>query len=159
MSSQTPNINLTLPVGSENVSRQIINENNTKIDAAIGTLNGSVATLQSDVGSLSDSIATKADETKLNLRRNYISCATTAEIENAVSGQVALMGSTAQTSVIGITVSTTGQKLSGGIWNGLLFKGDSGYYSCLFYSYSGELRQYVYLNGSKSWYRYSPSSI
>lgn len=35
MASQTPNIGLTLPIGSENVSRQIINENNTKIDAAI----------------------------------------------------------------------------------------------------------------------------
>ena len=39
MSSQTPNINLTLPTGAENVSRQIINDNNTKIDTAIGTLN------------------------------------------------------------------------------------------------------------------------
>ena len=39
MSSQTPNINLTLPTGPENVSRQIINDNNTKIDTAIGTLN------------------------------------------------------------------------------------------------------------------------
>lgn len=36
MSSQTPNIGLTLPTGSENVSRQIINDNNTKIDTAIG---------------------------------------------------------------------------------------------------------------------------
>lgn len=35
MSSQTPNIGLTLPIGSEKVSRQIINENNTKIDAAV----------------------------------------------------------------------------------------------------------------------------
>lgn len=67
MSSQTPNINLTLPVGSENVSRQIINENNTKIDAAIGTLNGSVATLQSDVGSLSDRIATLETATYITI--------------------------------------------------------------------------------------------
>ncbi len=36
MASTTPNIGLTLPTGSENVSRQIINENNTKIDTAIG---------------------------------------------------------------------------------------------------------------------------
>lgn len=42
MSSQTPNINLTLPTGAENVSRQIINDNNTKIDTAIGTLNGNL---------------------------------------------------------------------------------------------------------------------
>lgn len=39
MSSQTPNINLTLPTGAEKVSRQIINDNNTKIDTAVGTLN------------------------------------------------------------------------------------------------------------------------
>lgn len=38
MASSTPNINLTLPVGSENVSRQIINDNNTKIDTAIGAV-------------------------------------------------------------------------------------------------------------------------
>ena len=109
--------------------------------------------------SLNDSIATKADETKLNLRRSYVSCATTAAIETAVAGQITSMDSTAQTSVVGITVSATGQKLSGGIWNGILFKGDPSYYSCLFYSYSGELRQYVYLNGAKSWYKYTPSSI
>lgn len=42
MSSQTPNINLTLPTGAENVSRQIINDNNTKIDTAIGTLNSNL---------------------------------------------------------------------------------------------------------------------
>ena len=40
MASTTPNIGLTLPTGAENVSRQIINDNNTKIDTAIGTLNG-----------------------------------------------------------------------------------------------------------------------
>lgn len=45
MSSQTPNINLTLPTGAEKVSRQIINDNNTKIDTAIGTLNGNLSSL------------------------------------------------------------------------------------------------------------------
>lgn len=38
MATQTNNIGLTLPTGSENVSRQIVNENNTKIDTAIGDL-------------------------------------------------------------------------------------------------------------------------
>lgn len=42
MSSQTPNIYLTLPTGAENVSRQIINDNNTKIDAAVGALNNKI---------------------------------------------------------------------------------------------------------------------
>ena len=36
MSSSTPNLNLTLPVGGENVSRHIINQNNEKIDSAFG---------------------------------------------------------------------------------------------------------------------------
>lgn len=39
MASTTPNIGLTLPTGTEKVSRQVINTNNTKIDTAIGTLN------------------------------------------------------------------------------------------------------------------------
>ena len=38
MSSSTPNIGLTLPTGGERVSRQIINENNTKIDTYAGEL-------------------------------------------------------------------------------------------------------------------------
>ena len=38
MASTTPNIGLTLPTGAEKVSRQIINDNNTKIDTAIGSL-------------------------------------------------------------------------------------------------------------------------
>lgn len=38
MASSTTNLGLTLPVGGENVSRQIINENNTTIDSAIGAL-------------------------------------------------------------------------------------------------------------------------
>ena len=42
MATTTPNIGLTLPTGAENVSRQIINDNNTKIDTAIGTLNSNL---------------------------------------------------------------------------------------------------------------------
>lgn len=45
MSSQTPNINLTLPVGTEKVSRTIINDNNTKIDTAVGNLSNQIASL------------------------------------------------------------------------------------------------------------------
>lgn len=120
---------------------------------------GGLNALKGEVDSLNSNIETKALQTKLNLRRSYISCATTAEIESAVATQISEMVSQAQTSVIGITVSATGQKLAGGIWNGLLFKGDGSYYSCLFYSYSGELRQYVYLSGTKNWYKYSPTAI
>ena len=35
MATQSPNLGLTLPIGSENVSRQIINDNNLIIDGTI----------------------------------------------------------------------------------------------------------------------------
>lgn len=38
MSASTPNIGLTLPVGTEKVSRAIINQNMTKIDTAFGNM-------------------------------------------------------------------------------------------------------------------------
>ena len=46
MSSQTPNLNLVLPVGTEKVSRQIINDNNTKIDTAVGANSTAIAKVQ-----------------------------------------------------------------------------------------------------------------
>ena len=45
MSSQTPNLNLVLPVGTEKVSRQIINDNNTKIDTAVGANSTAIANM------------------------------------------------------------------------------------------------------------------
>ena len=51
MASTTPNIGLTLPTGAEKVSRQIINDNNTKIDTAIGTLNSKIG-LQSGTNNI-----------------------------------------------------------------------------------------------------------
>jgi hypothetical protein len=45
MSTQTPNLNLVLPVGAENVSRQIVNDNNTKIDTFAGTTNSAITTI------------------------------------------------------------------------------------------------------------------
>ena len=57
MASSTPNINLTLPVGSEHVSRQIINDNFTKIDTAIGAV-PSGQSLQGEADALNNNIAT-----------------------------------------------------------------------------------------------------
>ena len=62
MSSQTPNLNLVLPVGTEHVSRQIINDNNTKIDTAVGANSTAIAKLNyvatlnstNDLNSISD---------------------------------------------------------------------------------------------------------
>lgn len=43
MSSVTPNIGLILPDGSENVSRQVINDNMSKVDAEVGMERGNIA--------------------------------------------------------------------------------------------------------------------
>ena len=57
MSSSTPNLNLVLPVGSEHVSRAIINENNTKIDTGFHTLSEQKANFVS-LGSFTESTFT-----------------------------------------------------------------------------------------------------
>lgn len=57
MASSTPNLDLTLPVGGENVSRQIINANNVKIDEAVGAV-PSGTDLQSQVTALNNNITT-----------------------------------------------------------------------------------------------------
>ena len=56
MATTTPNIGLTLPVGTEKVSRQIINQNMSKIDEKVGAVPAG-QNLQSQVTSLSDQMA------------------------------------------------------------------------------------------------------
>ena len=56
MATTTPNIGLTLPIGGENVSRQIINDNNTIIDSKMGAVPVG-QNLQGEIASLSDQIA------------------------------------------------------------------------------------------------------
>ena len=55
MASSTTNLDLILPVGGENVSRQIINANNVKIDEAVGAV-PSGTDLQSQVTALNNNI-------------------------------------------------------------------------------------------------------
>ena len=64
MSSQTPNLNLVLPVGTEHVSRQIINDNNTKIDTAVGANSQAIAKLDSNANSTNDILADAVSCTK-----------------------------------------------------------------------------------------------
>lgn len=54
MSSSTPNIALTLPVGGEHVSRQIINDNNTKIDTYAGKVNTGLDGLRDGIAIVAD---------------------------------------------------------------------------------------------------------
>ena len=52
MATQTPNLGLTLPVGTENVSRQVINGNNTLIDTFAGGVNTAMDQMGSNLGIL-----------------------------------------------------------------------------------------------------------
>jgi len=70
MSSTTPNLGLTLPIGTEKVSRQIINGNNTLIDTAVGTLNSKIDNLGYDIGSKTVSGFQTDIETKLGALGN-----------------------------------------------------------------------------------------
>lgn len=46
MATQTPNLGLTLPVGTENVSRAVINGNNTLIDTFAGQMGSNLGILE-----------------------------------------------------------------------------------------------------------------
>ena len=52
MATQTPNLGLTLPVGTENVSRQVINGNNTLIDTFAGGVNTAMDQMGANLGIL-----------------------------------------------------------------------------------------------------------
>jgi hypothetical protein len=57
MASQTTNLHLTLPTGTENVSRTVINNNMTAIDTAVGAIpNGK--TLQGQIDEVNGKIPT-----------------------------------------------------------------------------------------------------
>ena len=64
MASSTTNLDLTLPVGGENVSRQIINANNVKIDEAVGPV-PSGTDLQSEVESLNNKMFPSGEGTNV----------------------------------------------------------------------------------------------
>lgn len=51
MATTTPNIGLTLPDGTENINRSIINGNNTLIDTAVGALNSKITNNYTDYNS------------------------------------------------------------------------------------------------------------
>ena len=52
MATQTPNLGLTLPVGTENVSRTVMNGNNTLIDTFAGNVNTAMDQMGSNLGIL-----------------------------------------------------------------------------------------------------------
>ena len=56
MATVTPNLNLELPLGTENVSRQLINSNNTKIDTFAGNVQEELDNTAKEVTDLKDAI-------------------------------------------------------------------------------------------------------
>ena len=54
MATTTPNLGLVLPVGSENVSRLIINGNNSAIDTAYGQMDTKITNTDGKIGDLSE---------------------------------------------------------------------------------------------------------
>lgn len=100
MSTTTPNLNLVLPEGSENVSRSIINTNNQAIDSAFGDL-------QDDVGKCAQFIIlTTSDDTwaKIWTKINKLSSGDTATF-TAESSQFGIISSNARSNKVYGTIS------------------------------------------------------
>lgn len=62
MATTTTNLGLVLPVGTENVSRQIINDNNSIIDSAIGEV-PSGKSLQDEIDDIEEALGDMIDDT------------------------------------------------------------------------------------------------
>ena len=87
MATNTPNLNLVLPVGTENVSRQIINDNNTKIDIAVGNNASAINTLNSKIASQAGTVTVAQ-----NVTINEMVCQKAGNIVT-LNGAVTLTGS------------------------------------------------------------------
>lgn len=85
MSSQTPNLNLVLPVGTEKVSRQIINDNNTKIDTAVGSNSSAIANLNNNINNTIATTIQQSGSNKVYLNRigAFILCTFDGYLMNA----------------------------------------------------------------------------
>ena len=132
----TPNIDLVKPAGTDHALVSVLNSNSDKIDSFAGTTN--------------QAIATKANALGLGYNSTVVSCATTAAIETAVGTAVGAMSNN-QTTILRVNVTATGQTLSGGSWNGLVYRGTASYYSALFIGYDNKVIYYTYRNGTAIW--------
>lgn len=64
MATVTPNLNLELPLGTENVSRQLINSNNTKIDTFAGDVQEELDNIDTRIQEVIDDTAGAGDTDK-----------------------------------------------------------------------------------------------
>ena len=65
MATVTPNLNLELPLGTENVSRQLINSNNTKIDTFAGEVQEKFDNIGTKIQEIIDDTAGEGDTDKV----------------------------------------------------------------------------------------------
>lgn len=93
-----------------------------------------------------------------DLTRSYGTYLTDAAIESLIASNIGTM-SNGGTRLIGLTIGASGLKLAGGIWSGLICRGDASYYTCIFFGYNAAITQYTYYGGTKEWSQYSRSSI
>ena len=122
MPSQTPNLNLILPVGTEKVSRQIINSNNTLIDGAVGgIINPSVQ----DISSLA------------SLKTYLLSVASSATARQNVYVQ--------------FNVTSASSPFSVGLYTGNMQKDNSGSFSVLCHGNSGGVIEVQYNASNSTW--------
>lgn len=149
MASSTPNLDLTLPVGGENVSRQIINANNVKIDEAVGAV-PSGTDLQSQVTALNNKFPTKVDKTNMTDGESYTYTSQSAMESGLVSLATTVMGAN-KVRTIFLYPNFTSQIFGGAAGCATIATGSSSsYFTVLFHNYVTAAHG-IYLNGTWSW--------
>ena len=97
MATTTPNIGLTLPDGTENITRSIINGNNTLIDTAVGSLSDQITTLNR----------------KIYAGRKQVTIAANAQTEVEITLPVNFSGGSDYIAIANVNYYGTAKDLSG----------------------------------------------
>ena len=119
MASYTPNLNLILPVGTEKVSRQIINSNNGIIDSAVGNI---VAPTVQGVSTLAE------------LKTYLLAVAGSAEARKNVPVQ--------------FNLTAAASPFSSGLYTGIMQKETNGAFSVLCHGYNGGVVEVQYASST-----------
>ena len=119
MASYTPNLNLILPVGTEKVSRQIVNQNNGIIDSAVGNI---VAPTVQGVSTLAE------------LKTYLLAVAGSAEARKNVPVQ--------------FNLTAAASPFNSGLYTGIMQKETNGAFSVLCHGYNGGVVEVQYASST-----------
>jgi hypothetical protein len=119
MASQTPNLGLTLPIGPEKVSRQIINSNNGIIDSAFGNI----------VSPTVQGVSTLAE-----LKTYLLAVAGSAEARKNVPVQ--------------FNFTASASPFNSGLYTGIMQKETNGAFSVLCHGYNGGVVEVQYASST-----------